>query len=188
MSAFSRRALLALLSVLVHLAPAAAAPGARLEDYSHRIGVSVSGKQAVVRLPLPPAVYLEAHSRDLRDLRLFDAAGAAQPFALVAQLPQAREDRSNAPVAVFPLRGPAGSTRLPDGLEIRTGTDGAVISVHAPARRASGDVLHSLVFDLQGAGKAPASVDAISLTLPAGVTNYSARVVLEASDDLQQWD
>lgn len=188
MPVFSRRALPALLSALLHVAPAAAGPGDRLDDYSHRIGVSVSGKQAVVRLPLPPAVYLEARSPDLRDLRLFDAAGTALPFALVAQLPQAREDRSSAPVAVFPLRGPAGSSRLPDGLEIRTGADGAVISVHAPVRRESGDVLHGLVLDLQGGARAPASVDALSFTLPANVGSYSARVVLEASDDLQQWD
>jgi hypothetical protein len=74
-----------------------AAAGASRADspdgYSHLIAVGVSGRQKVVRLPLPRAVYLEAHSSDLRDLRLFDAAGTPVPFALVERTPQVRPTR-----------------------------------------------------------------------------------------------
>lgn len=190
---------------------ACAATGAdRPGDYTHAIPLSVSGRQAVVRLRLPPAVYLHARSAGLDDLRLFDAGGAALPFALVDAAGPARETRSTTPLAVFPVRMPAQAAGLPQGLQIRTADDGAVISVTAPlARGATGagsaqgaEVLASLVLDLHApaqagvapAGDAPAAaqaaapVAALTFTLPPGVDSYSARVALEASDDLQAWE
>ena len=84
MSTFLGRLRSAGVFLVVSTATAAASPGDAGSDYSHIIPVSVSGNQAVVQLPLPRAVYLEARSADLRDLRLFDAAGTALPFALFA--------------------------------------------------------------------------------------------------------
>jgi len=171
---------------------ASAADGPR--DYSHAIPLSVSGKQAVVQLPLPRAVYLEARSADLRDLRLFDAAGTSLPFALFEPEHPSRESKSMAPVAVFPVRAPAGgASPLPEGLQIRTDAHGAVISVTAPQTHSAGDALSSLVLDMQATpGIAPARetapVSAIALTLPAGVDNYNARLALDGSDDLQHWE
>jgi len=202
MSAFpGRRRCLAIMLVLYAIAiPAGFASAASQADspdgYSHRIAVGVSGRQAVVQLPLPRAVYLEAHSSDLRDLRLFDAAGTPMPFALVERMQQERVTRSTAPVAIFPVHAPAEDARKPqDGLQIRTREDGAVISVTAPSARRPGDVLSTLVLDLQPAGQATkaaaatdtAAVAALTLAPPAGADNYNARVVLEASDDLQRW-
>lgn len=198
MSAFNER-LRSAGAVLAFVATAASAgtsagaadsPG----DYSHVIPLSVSGKQAVVQLPLPRAVYLEARSADLRDLRLFDAAGTSLPFALFEPEPASQENRSMAPVAVFPVRAPAsGASPLPDGLQIRTDAHGAVISVTSPQARGAGDVLSSLVLDMQGAAgtaraRETAPVSAIALTLPVGVDNYNARLALDASDDLQHWE
>lgn len=174
---------------LLALAPlAAAAAGDGPGDYSHAIALRVSGNQAVVQLPLPRAVYLASHSADLRDLRVFDASGASMPFALLEQSQTSQESRSSARVNSFPVRAPAGSTRLPEGLEIRTGDNGAVISVQAPSTRAASDVLVSLVFDLRGATGASAPVAALSLALPPGVDSYTADVALDASDDLQHWE
>jgi hypothetical protein len=155
------------------------------DGYANTIPVSVSGRQAVVQLQVPRAVYLEARSKDLRDLRLFDAAGTPMPFALVGRMRQDQVSRSTAPVAIFPVRGPGGAGRLPDGLQIRTRDDGTVISVTAPAARSAGDEMTSLVLDMRPHGDA--AVTALALTLPPGTGNYSARVVLETSDDLQRW-
>ena len=174
---------------------AAAAQGDSPGDYAYRIPLSASGTQAVVQLQLPRAVYLEARTADLRDLRVFDAAGTALPFALFEPAAQAREMRSKAPVAVFPVRAPAGassaSSRLPDGLQIRTDASGAVISVTAPPARTPGEVLGSLVLDLHGAGPAARDagpVGALVLSLPPGMNSYGARLALEASDDLASWE
>jgi hypothetical protein len=163
-------------------------------DYSHTIPLSVSGKQAVVQLPLPRAVYLEARSADLRDLRLFDAAGTSLPFALFEPEHPSQESKSMAPVAVFPVRAPASSASpLPEGLQIRTDAHGAVISVTAPQTHSAGDTLLSLVLDLQAApgtaqARETAPISAIALTLPAGIDNYNARLTLDGSDDLQHWE
>ena len=193
MSAFIKRLGSAGVSIALFAATAGASPGDAPGDYSHTIALSVSGNQAVVQVPLPRTVYLEARSADLRDLRLFDAAGTSLPFALFEPEHSAQENRSMAPVAVFPVRAPVGTSRLPDGLQIRTDENGAVILVSAPQARSAGDVLSSLVLDLQGAASMPGAQDpgpisALALTLPPGLNSYNARLALEASDDLQDWD
>jgi hypothetical protein len=163
------------------------------DGYSHLVPVNVSGKQAVVQLPLPRAVYLSARSRDLRDLRVFDAAGSPMPFALVEREQQDQLSRSTLPAAVFPVRGPAGARQgLPDGLEIRTRDDGAVISVTAPSARGATEELTSLVLDIQPPARAAnvnesVAVEALTLALPRGADSYHARLQVDTSDDLQRW-
>jgi len=162
-------------------------------NYAYTIPVGVSGKQAIVQLRLPRAVYLGARTAGLSDLRLFDAAGAAMPFALVERMQQAQVSKATAPAAVFPVRAPAGARQgLPEGLQIQTREDGAVISVTTPAARGAGDELASLVLDIQPPGKAPGkdesvAVSALALQLPQGVDSYHARLVIDTSDDLQRW-
>ncbi|MCA1857901.1 DUF3999 domain-containing protein [Massilia oculi] len=190
LSSFPRSVTLSLTIALnvVPVAQALAVPGDQRQDYAHAIPVSVSGKHAVVQLPVPRAVYLAARQPGLADLRLFDAAGRPMPFALIDQVQQAQEQRSSTPVAVFPVRGPAGSTRLPPGLEIRTGENGALISVTAPGNRGADDALASLVLDLQAGATASNPVAALALSLPPGQGSYSAQVALDISDDLQEWE
>lgn len=170
------------------LSAAAASPGERASDYAQTIPLRVSGKQAVVQLALPRAVYFGARSPGLHDLRLFDASGTPMPFALVEQVQQERENRSTAPVSVFAIRGPAGSARLSEALEIRTGANGPVISVKAPAADSDSDVLVSLVLDLRGTAEASAPAAALTLTLPPGMNSYSAQLALDVSDDLEDWE
>jgi hypothetical protein len=197
-----RNLLLALAGIGAAAANPAANPADKPAAYSHVIPVTVSGKEAVVQLPLPREVYLQARAEDLRDLRLFDAGGAPLPFALVDHVRGDGVTRSTAPVAVFPVRAPAGAGAQ-DGLQIRTREDGTLISVRPPAAGDAGDVLASLILDLQppaparagsaaadgtnGGGTGSRAVTALDLTLPAAQTSYSARVMLEASDDLQHW-
>jgi hypothetical protein len=186
-------------------AAAADKPADNPAAYSHVIPVTVSGKEAVVQLPLPRAVYLQARSADLRDLRLFDAGGTPLPFALVERVREDGVARARAPVAVFPVRAPAGAAQ--DGLQIRTREDGTLVSVRAPASEA-GDVLASLILDLQpppalansgtandgsnngsnnASNNGSRAIAALDLMPPASESSYSARVMLEASDDLQHW-
>lgn len=70
-----------------------AAPTDRLVDYSHRLPLRTVSSQAIVRLSLPRAAYLNARSSALHDLRVFDAVGASMPFALVDQAPPAVEKK-----------------------------------------------------------------------------------------------
>lgn len=189
---FARFCLVALTFALACTANAAR-PGDTPADYSHTLPLSVGGHQAVVPLRLPRAVYLTARSPQLHDLRVFDATGAPMPFALVDLAPPPTVTRPTAPTAIFPLYGSVREAdRLHDSLQIRTGTDGAVISVTAPARTVS-DELVSLILDLRPAALAAnigaaAPVSALALSLPAGTGTYSAHVALDVSNDLQDWE
>lgn len=172
---------------------AVASPGDAPVSYSHILPLSVEANQAVVQLKVPREIYLHAHSPELNDLRVFDASGASMPFALVDLAVPPVVNRPATPVAVFPVHGRARDAgRLHDSLQIRTGTDGAVISVTAPTRAAN-DELVSLVLDLRPAARA-AQVDAaapvggLALTLPPETGSYSAWVALDVSDNLQDWE
>lgn len=191
-----RIALALILTLAAHVhahAGAPAPPGDKASDYSHLLPLNVAASQAVVQLRLPRAVYLAARSPRLDDLRVFDAAGAPMPYALVDLAPQTSVSRPSAPVAVFPVHGPArAGVSVQEGLQIRTGSDGALISVTAPAR-AAGDELISLVLDLQPAARAAkvgagAAIGALSLTLPPGAGSYNADIALDVSDNLQDWE
>jgi hypothetical protein len=181
-------------------APARETPG----DYSHAIPLTVSGKNAVVQLRLPQAVYLHARSADLRDLRVFDASGKVVPFAVTQGAAQAQATRRELPVTIFPVTnaitwaGEAAaeggavsqSSTVKNDFEIRTSADGSVTSIttrhgRAPVARENSERLGALVLDL---GKGTPAIDALAFTLPDGRTSYHAQVELEVSDDLRSWE
>lgn len=193
MSVYPDRRTSAVVLLVLSVSVAVASPGDAPAGYSHILPLRVDANQAVMQLQVPREVYLHARSPELNDLRVFDAGGASMPFALVDLAVPPVVNKPSTPVAVFPVHGPARDAgRVHDSLQIRTGTDGAVISVTAPTRAAS-DELVSLVLDLQPAARA-AQVDAtapvggLALTLPPGIGNYNAWVALDVSDDLQSWD
>ena len=157
-------------------------------DYSHAMPLTVSGKNAVIQLRLPQAVYLNARSADLRDLRVFDAGGKVVPFAIRQSSALSQASRRQLPVTIFPvLQGQSASTK--NDFEIKTSADGSVTSIttrHAgPAAGAQSERLGALVLDL---GKTAAAIDALAFTLPDGSGNYHAQVELEVSDDLRSWE
>jgi hypothetical protein len=160
-----------------------------VQQYSHAMPVTVSGKDALVQLRLPKDVYLDARSAGLHDLRLFDGRGASVPFALIMPETQAKVSVRTVPATIFPLMAERRAGSANAGLEIRTSADGSLVSVNT---RVTGNApassqLSALVLDM-GAGQAAAQLSALRLTLPKDVSNYTARVELEVSDDLKQWD
>jgi hypothetical protein len=156
-------------------------------DYSHAIPLTVSGKNAVVQLRLPQAVYLNARSADLRDLRVFDAAGKVVPFALTQPAAHSQASRRALPVTIFPV--PKVLSTMADAekdIQIKTSADGSVVSIamhqgQAPDKGRLG----ALVLDL---GKTGLAIDALAFALPDGQANYHAQVELEVSDDLRAWE
>ena len=77
-----RRALLCLALGFIPALGNAAPKSDRPADYAYSIPVQMNGQQGIVALRLPEAVYLNARSANLDDLRVFDANGAAKPFSL----------------------------------------------------------------------------------------------------------
>jgi hypothetical protein len=157
-------------------------------DYSHALPLQVSGKQAVVQLRLPPDVYLHARSANLADLRVFDSAGAPQPFALSETTAPQQQRSVESPGKVFPIFVPGRIAGRIDDLQVRLSRDGTVVSVspHPGAAQGDASVLAGLVVDL---GELPSGATVSSLTLspPPDARNYSAALIVEASNDLQDW-
>ncbi|MVW60987.1 DUF3999 family protein [Massilia sp. NEAU-DD11] len=157
-------------------------------SYSHALPLQVSGKQAVVQLRLPPDVYLHARSAHLADLRVFDSAGAPQPFALTVTTSPHQQRSVESPCKVFPIFIPGRTSGRIDDLQVRLSRDGTVVSVspHPGAAQGEADVLAGFVLDL---GELPSGATVSSLTLapPPDAPNYSAALIVEASNDLQDW-
>jgi hypothetical protein len=174
----------ALNASIAHAAPSVDAPA----SYSHALPLQVSGKHAVIQLRLPPDVYLHARSADLADLRVFDSRGAPQPFALSVTTSPQQLRSVESPCKVFPIFVPARTSGRLDDLQVRVSNDGTVVSVspHPGTAHSDADVLAGLVLDL-GALPSGATVSNLTLAPPPEMSNYSAGLVVEASDDLQDW-
>ena len=194
---FALPLLLAVLSLVAMPALAASSPKSDLPtDYAHALPLQVSGKQGVVSVRLPQAVYVNALTAGLDDLRVFDASGVAQPFALHRPTPQPVVQRTSVPAAIFPVRSKARSAAGSPAIDIdiQTRPDGSVMSVQAHAGKAQdadGPVLDSLVLDFgpldKGNETALARIQALRFGAPKEQANYSAQVWLETSNDLKQW-
>jgi hypothetical protein len=160
------------------------------QDYTHVLPLTTSARQGVLQLRLPKDVYLYARSPMLDDLRVFDASGTLQPFALRTPGAEARISHRDRPLTIFPLTSAAGPASRLD-LDVSTTTDGRLVSVklkpEAGAAASTAPQLAALVLDL-GKDAASLPVDALRFTLPAGTQEYSAQVWLETSNDMKQWD
>lgn len=154
-------------------------------DYSHALPLRVSGSNALVQLRLPPAVYLHARSAQLDDVRVFDAAGRALPFALLKPAPPPSAGAHTLPAAIFPVLGEGKETPA-EQIDVRTAA-GATISTSSRRAAQAGQQLNALVLDF-GPAAAEQAINALDFTLPSELANYEAQVALEVSDDLRSWE
>lgn len=171
--------------LLILLAPAAAVAVAaeRPGDYAHGLPLATPGQEPFYRVELPFDVHARARA-DLRDVRVFNAAGEAVPLAIVPVRPLAPDYRpEHQDVPFFPL--PPGSSRGDAALDLTvSGQDGRIISLRSRAAATTAAATTRAVLDLSHVNG-----DVIGLDLewqpPAG--NYSDSVRLEASQNLRDW-
>ena len=174
--------------------PASDTPG----DYTHLLPLASDAQQGVLQLRLPRDVYLHARSPLLDDVRVFDARGVPQPFALQQPVAADNISHKDLPLTIFPLMAAAGNQSSPLDLDVSTAPDGRLLSVKVRPEQGGQDAaagstrLTGLILDL---GKPPTSqttaspaVDALRFTLPPDQRDYSAQVWLETSNDLKRWD
>lgn len=159
-------------------------------NYGWSMPVAVPAGTGVARLPLPKEVYLHARTANLADVRLLDSDGQRLPFAISTPPAQANTQRSSITARIFPVTGSAAGGGGLQNVEIRTGSDGRLLSVSASAgggTATAGKTLQALILDI--GQQAPGSrIGALRFTPPANAGDYSAQVLLEVSDDLKQWD
>lgn len=184
---------LACVQPLVQASVGAAVPADGPQQYTHTLELGFTGKESLVQLRLPKEVYQASHSSSLADLRIFDQDGKAVRFAFLDSDGQAQVSYRTTPVSIFPVMAESDGKIRPS-LDIRTSADGTLVSVNArtdDGRTAGGSKLTTLVLDTgaqEQAGAPSAQITSLRLSLPPGVDNYTARIILEVSDDLKQWE
>ncbi|NVZ81759.1 DUF3999 domain-containing protein [Pseudomonas yamanorum] len=153
-------------------------------DFTTRVPLTVSGEGPWYRLELPLVVQLSARQADLNDVRVFNAAGEPQAYALARQSAQSTESRSLANVKWFPLYAAADSTETVPSVRVRSTSTGTLVQVQPPSQLEAGEeVLRGWLLDAS-AIKAPLQQLILDWTSERdGFQRFS----IEASDDLQHW-
>lgn len=165
------------------LATAASAEAPR--DFAYGIEIEASGPEALFAVELPQAVYEGVVRADLGDLRVFNAAGEAVPYAFLPRPSARREKGLSLKVPFFALRGDA--IAGVEGVEVRIEreTGKTVVTTNSrdtmPARQA---VLLGYLVDARALDQ---PVRAVVLELPAAAEHVVTRLRVEASDDLARW-
>ena len=97
-------------------------------DFATQVPLAVRGNGPWYRLELPLAVQLNARQADLSDVRVFNAAGEPQAYALSRQSSQRTESRNVADVKWFPLYAADTQESLP-GVVMKTTTEGTLVEI-----------------------------------------------------------
>ncbi|MEZ5627056.1 MAG: DUF3999 domain-containing protein [Rhodocyclaceae bacterium] len=163
---------------LMAMAPfALAAPAA--EDFDVRLAIEAPADASLLQLNLPADVYRAVRHADLRDVRIFNAAGEAVPMARLPRPTETQALRVERPLVALPARAAAvrdGVTVQASGAaRVRVEVDGAA---PVAATALPGYLLEVKDFD--------ATIDELTLVWPEA-TPFEAAVSVQASDDLQQW-
>ncbi|MBF5002910.1 DUF3999 domain-containing protein [Diaphorobacter caeni] len=158
-------------------------------DFGQRLPLTLQGDGPWWGVEIPMGVRMSASHADLRDLRVFDAAGESVPFALVtdAAAPATSTLRDGGPVRLFPLRMPvsAGAAQ-PD---IRIQQNGTIVELRTarPATVASGDQQGKVHGWLIDASRIDLPLERLQLDWSGGGEGFQS-FSIEASDDLQRWN
>lgn len=173
------RRLLFLLSGAL-LAGTAGAADLSPADFAYGLPLEPAREAPLYRLELPEPVYLGAAHPELRDLRVFNAAGEAVPFALRAA-PAAVVSEIE-PVAVFPIPGPVDADE--PSVRVRTDDRGAVIDVTPGQPLHTARPIGGYLLDLSQLRR---PVHRLQLTWAEPEQGAVGQVKLAVSDDLHGW-
>lgn len=156
--------------------------GERPQDFRQTAPLQLSGEGPWYRLELPIAAHLAAQHGDLRDLRVFDASGQAQAYALIPGRSETLEHEQEHGVRWFPLHGRADTEQAP-ALRVERSTTGTLIELRGDSAAETGQQLRGWLLD---ASAIDAPLVRLSLDWSGGEEGFQ-RFAIEASDDLQHW-
>ncbi|MGF6459985.1 DUF3999 domain-containing protein [Pseudomonas frederiksbergensis] len=153
-------------------------------DFAAQVPLSVSGEGPWYRLELPLGVQLKARQTDLSDLRVFNAAGEPQAYALAREPAQTRENRTLHDVKWFPLYNSAEATERAPSVRVQSNTNGTLIEVQPSSQLEAGE--EELRGWLLDASRIKAPLQQLILDWTSDRDGFQ-RFSIEASDDLQHW-
>lgn len=153
-------------------------------DFATQVPLTLSGEGPWYRLELPMAVQLKARQTDLSDVRVFNAAGEAQAYALAREQMRTTENRTLNDVKWFPLYNSADASEATPGIRVQSNANGTLVEVQPSSQLEAGEeVLRGWLLDAS-AIKAPLQQLILDWTSERdGFQRFS----IEASDDLQHW-
>ncbi|VVO22887.1 DUF3999 domain-containing protein [Pseudomonas fluorescens] len=153
-------------------------------DFTTQMPLTLSGEGPWYRLELPLAVQLNARQTDLGDVRVFNAAGEAQAYALAREQAQTSENRALTDVKWFPLYSSTDASDATPSIQVKSSANGTLVEVRPSSQIEAGEeVLRGWLLDAS-AIKAPLQQLILDWTSERdGFQRFS----IEASDDLQHW-
>jgi hypothetical protein len=166
---------------------AAAASPSALNDFAWRAPLQLPPNTGLARVELPAAALARMQSADARDVRVFNAAGDAVPFAWItppASSTNAPEERTRS-FAALPLYASAPSKARPkDSMQVRIDGRTGSVWVHTDGGDTTGaQRLDSALFATRDETHRIAAIE-MQGTLPA---NVPVRVAAWTSPDLATW-
>jgi hypothetical protein len=174
------RAVLGLCAVLATSAHAQDKP----TDFATQVPLTLSGEGPWYRIELPLAVQLGARQADLGDLRVFNAEGQAQAYALTQGEVQRRENQMPTPVKWFALYNTADASDAVPTVRVERSASGTLVEVQPQGEIEAGEeVLRGWLLDTS-AIKAP--LEQLILDWNSEREGFQ-RFSIEASNDLQHW-
>jgi hypothetical protein len=156
----------------------------QLADFTTHVPLSVSGEGPWYRLELPLSVQLNARQTDLSDLRVFNAAGEPQAYALAKEPAQTQEKRGLTDVKWFPLYASAEAGEGAPSVRVQSSANGTLVEVQPSSQLEAGEeVLRGWLLD---ASVIKAPLQQLILDWTSERDGFQ-RFTIEASDDLQNW-
>ncbi|VVN07706.1 DUF3999 domain-containing protein [Pseudomonas fluorescens] len=153
-------------------------------DYTTQVPLSVTGEGPWYRLELPLNVQLNARQADLSDVRVFNAVGDVQAYALARESAQNSEAPTLTEVKWFPLYNSVDSTETAPSVRVQSSANGTLVEVQPSSQLEAGEEeLRGWLLDAS-AIKAPLQQLILDWT---SERDGFQRFTLEASDDLQHW-
>lgn len=162
--------------LLIGLLSSAAWSNPSTSDFNYSQALMTSSGNAQYQLSLPLSVYQHSQRSDLGDLRVFNAAGELVPYALRTP-PMLAPTLQAVSLPFFPQTKPQNT----DGssTQIQRNADGSLVQITQQALQ------KNIVSYLVDASKIKTPIS--NITFAWQNPEYSGTVVIEASDDLQQW-
>lgn len=153
-------------------------------DFATRVPLTVTGEGPWYRLELPLAVQLNARQTDLSDVRVFNAAGDVQAYALARQAAQSDDNRTLTDVKWFPLYNSADATERAPSVRVQSSANGTLVEVQPSSQLEAGE--EELRGWLLDASSIEAPLQQLILDWTSERDGFQ-RFSIEASDDLQHW-
>jgi hypothetical protein len=154
------------------------------DDFTRHTPLTLGGEGPWYRLELPLALQLNAQQSTLNDVRVFNADGQAQPYALTFSQPPREEDQTPVAVKWFPLYNSDDAKDAEPKIRVERTTTGTLVEVQPQGEIEAGEeILRGWLLD----------TSAIHGPLDRLVLDWSTeregfqRFSIEASDDLQHW-